>query len=181
MKNPAHILLFLFVIFAQNLAGAEESSQSLMIVPPKGWMQTSSPPEGVQHFFVPKDHKQLLPAISVAQEPFAGTLNDYLEIIKELNRTYGSEWKDLGMTNTAAGRANLSQTDLETEKGKVQLLHLILLREGTIYVLTAMALKEEFPRFYKEFFEALRSIHMMNEETRLSGYRVESYPNGLPA
>lgn len=170
-----HFFLCLFFLLGSAIVGAQDM---LSLTPPAGWQQLVPAPEGLEYFFTPEGHSQFLPAITLAKENFSGTLESYLKIVKQINQKNGSEWKDLGMMQTSAGSAHLSQTDLDTERGRVQMLHLILQENGVIYIVTAMALKEDFSRFHKLFFDALRSIRI---ERALSGYRVENYRDKFAA
>jgi hypothetical protein len=49
---------------------------------------------------------------------------------------------------------------MNTQWGRVKMMHVILLKKGVIYILTAAALLEEFPKFYKDFFNSLRSLRV---------------------
>lgn len=80
-----------------------------------------------------------------------------------MNAAKGYEWKDLGTIQTQAGTGNLSQADTKTQWGNVRLMHVILIKNGNIYILTASALKEEFSIFYNEFFAAMRSLRIAKD------------------
>jgi hypothetical protein len=80
-----------------------------------------------------------------------------------MNDAQGFEWKDLGTIRTEAGTASLSQVDTKTEWGSVRLMHVIMMKNGTVYILTASALKDEFSQFYKEFFAAMRSLRVAKD------------------
>ena len=99
------------------------------------------------------------PSINLGTEQYAGSLREYLKRVKEINKAQGNAWQDLGIIETSAGIGNLSQVDRKTEWGEVRMMHLILNKEGMIYILNAAALKEEFPRFYTDFFNAFQSLH----------------------
>ena len=98
------------------------------------------------------------PSMNLITEQFNGTLKDYLRKVVSFNKAQGQEWKDLGTLMTQSGEASLSQAIQETPYGKVQMLHAILLKDGTIYLLTASSLQEEFPSHTKAFYEALKSL-----------------------
>ncbi len=103
------------------------------------------------------------PSMNLSSEPYKGTLKQYLKVIKNMNAAQGYEWKDLGTINTEAGKASLSQVDTKTQWGDVHLMHVILLKNKTIYILTASALKQDFPVFYKDFFAAMRSLRLAKD------------------
>jgi hypothetical protein len=89
---------------------------------------------------------------------FNGTVADYLKKIKEINKAKGLDWKSLGTLKTDAGTASLSQVDAKSEWGDVRRMHVILKKDDTIYILTGVALKDEYPKFYGDFFKAFRSL-----------------------
>jgi hypothetical protein len=39
------------------------------------------------------------------------------------------------------------------------MMHVMLKKNGVMHILTAAALKSEFPKFYKEIFASMRSLH----------------------
>ncbi len=89
--------------------------------------------------------------------------------MKAINDSQGTEWKDLGTIKTEAGDASLSQVDAKTQWGNVRTMHVILLRDGVIYIMTAAATKEEFPKYYKDFFNAMRSLRINKDLYELVG------------
>jgi hypothetical protein len=138
--------------------------------PPEGWFLADPDglPSHVQAMVVGKGKYEFPPSINLSTEEFAGSLRDYLKVVREINHSHGSEWKDLGTIRTQAGEASLSQADTQTEWGSVRMLHVILSREGVIYILTAAARKEEFPKFYKTFFDSLRSLHVNKDPKNIA-------------
>ncbi|MFQ5730000.1 MAG: hypothetical protein ACE5GN_06535 [Waddliaceae bacterium] len=170
----ATLLLFCGQLQAQltvpkNFEKTEEEYQQIakepgavVFNPPEGWFlaDPDALPSHVQVMVVGKGKYEFPPSINLSAEEFKGSMKDYLKIVREINHSHGSEWKDLGTIRTQAGEASLSQADVLTEWGSVRMLHVILSRDGFIYILTAAAIKEEFPRFYKTFFESLRSLHV---------------------
>ena len=112
----------------------------------------------VKAMVVGKGAYEFPPSINLGTEPYTGTLKQYLKRIKDINTSQGAEWKDLGSIRTQAGDASFSQVDRKTEWGDVRMMHVILIKDGTVYIMTAAARKEEFPTFYKTFFTALSSL-----------------------
>jgi hypothetical protein len=154
---------------------AKEATEpgALLFTPPKGW-KIADPkqlPPSVKVMVVGKGESEYPPSLNLAIENnFQGTLKDYLKIVKEINDRSGAEWKDLGTIQTEAGEASLSQVDSKTKWGPERLMHVILIKDGTVYILSAAALKEEFPRYYKDFFASMRSLRFNKEapETALN-------------
>lgn len=137
-----------------------ETIQNLQFTPPAEWRNAESTelPKHVHLMVVGKGANEFPPSISIATEPYSGTLKQYLKRIKELNASKGFEWKDLGNIKTEAGNASLSQADSKSQWGEIRMLHVIFKKNDTIYIVNAAALKNEFPKFYKEIFAALRSL-----------------------
>lgn len=133
---------------------------AVIFSPPQDWkavdptLLTSS----VKAMVIGKGSHEFPPSINLGTESYKGTLKQYLKRIKEINKSQGSEWKDLGTIRTEAGEASLSQVDRKTQWGDVRMMHVILYKDETIYIMTAASLKEEFPKFYKDFFNSLRSL-----------------------
>lgn len=130
--------------------------------PPTGWHLADAHglPPSVRVMVVGKGKSPFPPSMNLSTQPFKGTLKDYLKIVKGMNDAQGYEWKDLGTIQTQAGVASLSQVDTKSEWGTMRMMHTILLKSGTIYILTASALKEEFPQFYRDFFAAMKSLRV---------------------
>jgi hypothetical protein len=137
---------------------------TITFTPPKGWRQANFEelPPSVHLMVVGDKQHEFPPSINVAVEPYSGTLKQYLKIVKSINDAKGTEWKDLGTIRTDAGNASLSQVDSQTKWGPVRLMHVILLKNQKIYILTAASLKDEFPSYYKDFFNSMRTLRIKN-------------------
>lgn len=143
-------------------ASSSNSEEVVIFSPPSGWRlaDTSVLPATVKIMVVGKGKQAFPPSMNLATQPYKKTLKQYLKTVKAINESQGSEWKDLGPIQTEAGLASLSQVDRKTEWGEERMMHVILLKNEKIYILTASALKEEFPQFYKDFFAAMRSLRV---------------------
>lgn len=155
--------LFLILInmaFADESISPTSSTENIVFTPPSGWRYADSNglPKHVHLMVVGKGAHDFPPSITLASEPYQGSIKDYLKVIKKLSTSRGNQWKDLGNIRTEAGNANLSQTDSQSQWGGVKMMHVIIKKDDTVYILTAAALKEEFPTFYKEIFASLRSV-----------------------
>lgn len=128
--------------------------------PPTGWRlaDSSALPSSVKVMVVGKGEKEFPPSINLGTEQFAGTLQEYLKVVKSINTAQGAAWKDLGMIKTEAGEASLSQLDTKTQWGDVRMMHVILVRNGVVYIMTAAALKDEFPKHYQDFFNSMKTL-----------------------
>lgn len=162
----ATCLLFSQLVFAE---AKQSPTVTVQFTPPTGWRYSDPKalPERVHVMVVGKGLREYPPSINLGTEPFQGSLKDYLKIVKALNDVQGAEWRDLGTILTDAGEASLSQLDSKSEWGDVRMMHVIFIREGMVYILTATSLKEEFPRYYQDFFRSMRSLRFLNEEKSL--------------
>jgi len=172
----AYFLLCSFFTYAKGampkektLSAKAQSGESadlqgtVSLRPPSGWYRVQDSkkfPPHMQMMLVAKGSYKVPPSIYLCTEQYEGTLQDYLRIVKEINRSQGGEWKNLGMVPTSLGQASLSEATAVTQWGHMRMMHVILSHEGTIYILTGSALKEEFPKFYKIFYETLCSIQI---------------------
>lgn len=135
----------------------------LTFTPPAGWVMADPKalPPTVKVMVVGKARSILPPSINLATEPYNGTLKEFLRKIKKMNEENGCPWKDLGTIRTQAGPASLSQADFPTKWGDMRMMHVILIRNGSVFILSASSLKAEFPLFYKDFFTSLRSLRIV--------------------
>lgn len=133
---------------------------AVMFTPPPNWQLADAKalPSSVKIMVVGKGESDFPPSINLATENYAGTLKQYLKQVKAINSSQGNEWKDLGTIRTDAGDASYSQAIVKTQWGDVKLMHVIFLKNGIIYILTGAALKDDFPKYYKDFFNSFRSL-----------------------
>ena len=141
------------------------NNKKITFTPPPGWCLADKKdlPSRVSFMVVGKGNSTFPPSINMATEPYKGTLKEYLKRVKEINKGNGCEWKDLGTIKTLMGNGSLSQVDIQSKWGCQRLMHVIILQDDVIYVVTASALKEEFTNFYKEIFEAFKSLKIIEE------------------
>ncbi len=167
-------IFFLFFLVYFSPIGAEENSPSspvqetkpfVVFTPPTGWKLAPKEnlPSSMITMVVGKGSFSLPPTINLTTEPYKKSLKDYLKIVKNINSEQGYDWKDLGMIRTQSGNGHLSQVDTKSQWGEVREMRVILLKEKQIYILTALALKEEFSLFYKDFFTSFRSLRIVND------------------
>lgn len=144
----------------EDFRHAAREPGSLLFAPPEGWRlaDPKSLPPNIEFMVVGKGRHEMPPSINLSLESFDGSLKDYLKIVKSINEAQKTDWKDLGTIRTEAGDGSLSQVDMPSEWGELRLMHVILVNDGHAYIVTAAALKDEFPHFYKEFFKAFRSL-----------------------
>lgn len=151
---------YFFIIFAIFHVLSAEDYGLMQFDAPSGWRYADLKeyPKSVQMVLVGKGAHTFPPQLILNTEPFEGALSDYLKIVKDYNISQKTEWKDLGTIRTEAGEGSLSQVDVMTEWGMVRMMHFIMLRDNTVFILNASALKEEFAAYYHDFFHSMRSL-----------------------
>ncbi len=149
-----------------NADQAEEEEKGIVsFTPPTGWMlaDAAALPPRVKVMVIGKGASNFPPSLNLSCEPYKGSLKEYLKIVKNMNVGKGYEWKDLGTIQTQAGMGSLSQVDTKTQWGDVRFMHVILIKNDQVYILTASALKNEFSSFYQDFFDAMRSLKIIKD------------------
>ena len=155
--------LFL-ILFASIYSLNGHASEAIFTVP-KGWasVEREQLPSNIECLVVGSSKTSFPPSINLSTENFKGSLEDYLNIVKNISKEEGSKFKKLGQIETHAGTASLSQTDLNTEYGKVRLMHAMLLHNETMYILTTSALSKEYVAFYPLFFHTMQSFQISEQ------------------
>ncbi len=162
LANLVLMLLFPLSVFTQEEDKAKNPSIAVF-VPPKDWRiadEKALSPHIKILVIGPKIQNEMPPTMNLMIEPYSGTLKSYLKNVKKINDTHGDAWKDLGTLKTKAGDASLSQVEIRSKWGGEKLMHAIIVRNGFAYVLTATAAKNEFGRFYQQFYNAFRSLQI---------------------
>jgi hypothetical protein len=145
------------------LSAEEPASETLTFSPPAGWGLAPREllTENIKVMVMGKGDHEYPPSINLTLEPWNGTLLEYLKVIRDLNDSQSSNFKELGQVKTEAGEAFLTQEDMRTKWGEVRQMHLLHLHKGTVYILTAASMKEEFPKFYKDFYSSMTSLRII--------------------
>lgn len=168
------MLCFLSIEAKESSSSQVEATENVeegivVFTPPPNWNAADSSllPPRVKAMVIGKSLSHFPPSINLSCEPYKGNLKQYLKMVKNMNSAQGYEWKDLGTIRTEAGNASLSQVDTQTQWGSVRFMHVISVNNGYVYLLTAAALKEEFSRFYKAFFNSMRSLKIIHDLTEM--------------
>ena len=151
--------LFMFFLLAFALIGAEEQ---ITFSPPQGWSMANREgiPDKIKIMVVGTTSSHFPPSISLGYEPYTGTMEEYVAEAKKVNAALKSDFRDLGTFDTTAGKGRLVQIDSPSEWGDIRILHLFLIRDKTLIVITAASLKSEFKIFYQDFFASLKSLQI---------------------
>lgn len=130
-------------------------------VPPKTW-DVVDPSKLTSMFkiaFVERSNKTFKPSLNLGIQKTKVSLAEYVEAAKKQHLTNrNKKWSELGLVKTKAGMAHLSQIDEKTQMGDIRSMQCILLHKEHIYVMTAVALREDFLHYHNEFLEAFESF-----------------------
>lgn len=156
-------LLFFLCCISKHAWAVTESV--VCFTPPAGWQMAdpSQLPPCVKWMVVGKGPSFFPPSLNLSTEPYKGSIQLFLQRVKQADEERGYIWKDLGTLRTEAGVGRLIQVDMPSEWGEKRSMQLILVKNGQLYILNATSLKEEFPLFYKDFFAAMRSLHILKD------------------
>ncbi|MGD0664649.1 MAG: hypothetical protein ABSA17_02825 [Rhabdochlamydiaceae bacterium] len=137
------------------------ASETCFFIPPKNW-EIANPEilaPRVHICFLGKSSKGLAPSINLASEKVDISLDAYIEEVRKIHAADpNSRWRDLGKYKTLLGEGRLTELETHAETGIVRMVQLIVIKDHVAYILTAGALKEEFPKYYKLFDQTLRSL-----------------------
>jgi hypothetical protein len=177
MKTQLFLILFLSPLLGEEIEQVKKESiaesdirlhyikaleipEACVFAPPSGWLAADPEkfPDNVQAMVIGKGKGHYPPSMYLWIEPYDGTLKGYIKQIQKINEDQLAQFKDLGQISTETGNAALCQVDMKNEWGDVRLLHAVVVRYGSVYILTAAALKDEFPDYYKDFFRSIRSM-----------------------
>lgn len=169
--TPSTIPLAQEKTLQEKMVEIAKETGAVTFQPPPNWRlaEPSALPPNVKVMVVGKGNSAFPPSLNLATDHFVGTLKEYLRIVKAKNEKWGDDFRDLGVIRTDAGDASLSQVDTKTKWGTERLMHVILVKNDHVYILTAAALKEEFPKYYKDFFNSFRSLKINKDIYELLG------------
>ena len=128
---------------------------------PDGWEQVRhvTPKNNVKMLVRQPKANILPPSINLVVEDVEVSLSEYLQIVKDLHKYINNaELHDLGKINTKAGSAQLITIEMNSTWGDTKILQALFIKDNVAYVITATALKEDFPNYYKDFFNAIKSF-----------------------
>lgn len=152
---------------AQRFHDLSKEPASCSFTPPQGWSfeKTNELPPEIKALVKGQGKHELAPSLNLSAEETDLDLNSYLRVIKSIHEASpDTEWRRLGTLQTTAGPATLTQIDSKTAWGDIRMMQSIIVRNKMAYIVTATALQEEFPHFYKEFFQAIQSITIKQKD-----------------
>jgi hypothetical protein len=118
----------------------------------------------VQVGFVGKTSTQFRPSINLATEKVDVSLKEYVKSVRQLHlEENGTSWRDLGKFSMKAGFGRLTEITNSCAWGEVKMLQALFVKEGTAYILTAAALKEDMIRYQRDFLRTLQSLQITED------------------
>jgi hypothetical protein len=143
-----------------QLAFGDAPQETAQFTPPVGWRLADQKalPEHVKVMVVGQGKRDFPPSINLAIDPFSGTLEEYMKVVKSILQSQKAIWKEIGTLDIGSLKGKLLQIDTRTKWGEERQLQLITVYDGAAYILTASALAQEFSDFSADFFAALKSF-----------------------
>jgi hypothetical protein len=131
-----------------------------IFIPPDGWeYAVPKNPAYTQALFVGKGKSDFLPNLNLAIEEVDVSLKEYLKAVREIHESEMSlKWRDLGPFTFKAGQGRLGEITSQSPFGEIKMLQAIFVQDGTAYIMTGAALKEEFSAYQTAILSALRSL-----------------------
>jgi hypothetical protein len=146
------------------LTGTLHGEEYAYFNPPQEWKVIEHVDSLVKITFVGKPKKNCNPLINLATEKVSISLKEYVSIVqKNCEADPNREWRDLGHFSTLAGQGRLIEIIRKTTGGDLSQLQLILVKNGSAYVITTSCAKEEFLGLSHLFYTTLKSFTVTSD------------------
>lgn len=152
---------WLLLAFSLSLFFFKTAESFYYFVPPSNWKVVSPDklPPSVKIGFVANSQKTFKPSLNLALETTKAPLEDYVKAVKKKHlASRKNRWSELGYVETRSGKAHISQIDTKAECGDIRTMQCILKNEDNFYIITAMALREEFVNYHDVFLKAFETL-----------------------
>lgn len=152
MKTVLVILSLFSCLYSENF---------YYFIPPKNWklVDPAKLSKTIDVAFVENSKKPFKPSINLGIEKVNISLDKYvLAARKQITANKSNHWKELGYIINKSGQAHLAQIDSKNSCGDIRSLQSIFVKEGTVFILTAVALKEDFEDYLNTFIEAFETF-----------------------
>lgn len=129
--------------------------------PPKDWkvVDPKKIPEIVEIGFVSNESKTFKASLNLVIEEAKASFDDYIASVKKHHlSTRKSRWSELGYVQTKSGKAHVSQIDTKAECGDIRSMQCIIKDDDRFYIITAVALRDEFIDYHNEFLTAFETF-----------------------
>ena len=154
-------LLIFFCFFASCFS----NEPFYYFIPPKDWkvVDPKKLPKIVQIGFLSPGPKPFKASLNLVLETANADLETYVKNVKKHHLiSRKSRWSEIGYVDTQSGRAHVSQIDTKAECGDIRTMQCILKHASQFYILTAVALREEFIDYHNDFLEAFESLSIVS-------------------
>jgi len=135
---------------------------------PAGWKEV--PQDWHEFHAIKKVKAKVEPNASIASEPFEGSLDDYVSVVKMraasqcCDEVRSMEVEDRGPIALKAGEGRLLKINVESAcQGEVIFFQSLWPHDGRIYIVTAGASKEAFYVHVGDFLALIRSFSIDDE------------------
>lgn len=135
-------------------------------LPPTNW-QAATPStlsSYVQIGFIGKGASEFRPSVNFATEAVDVSLKQYVKAVKKIHaEEVNTSWRDLGKFMMQAGEGRLTEMTSASPWGEVKILQALFVKDGTAYIITGAALKQEFEQFQLDFLKTFRSFSLLQD------------------
>ncbi|MCH9630385.1 MAG: hypothetical protein S4CHLAM37_03810 [Chlamydiia bacterium] len=159
--------LFLFFVLTFS-SFVYSSGDFYYFVPPKNWkvVDPSKIPDFVKISFVSNSPKTFKPSLNLVTESANASIEEFVASAKKHHiASRKNKWSEIGYVQTKSGKAHVSQIDTKAECGDIRTMQCILKDGNLFYIITAVALRDEFIDYHNEFLQAFETFQICQSAT----------------
>lgn len=160
-------IVFFFFVLACSLF-AHCFADFYYFVPPKDWkvVDPSKIPDFVKIGFVASSSKTFKPSLNLVTESAKASIEEFVAAAKRHHlSSRKNRWSEIGYVQTKSGKAHVSQIDTKSECGDIRTMQCILKNGDLFYIITAVALRDEFVDYHNEFLQAFETFQVCKSAT----------------
>jgi hypothetical protein len=134
--------------------------------PPSEWkvIDPEKTSKAIKIAFVANSKKAFKPSLNLGIEKVSVSLEDYIVAVKKHHTSNRkNRWHEVGLLKTHAGNAHLSQIDTKAECGDIRSMQSIIVKDGYAYIITAVALRDDFLQYHNDFIKAFESFSISED------------------
>jgi hypothetical protein len=106
--------------------------------------------------------------MNFATEEVDVSLKEYVKAVKELQLSDPTtKWRDLGKLTMRAGKGRLVEITKPSPFGDIKVLQALFVEGNMAYILTAVSLKEDLPKFQAELLKTFQSLELAQDLSSL--------------
>ena len=174
-----------FLLLFFSLFSFLYSENFYYFIPPKNWklVDPTKLSKTIDVAFVENSKKPFKPSINLGIEKVNIALDKYVVAAKkQITANKSNQWRELGYIINKSGKAHLAQIDSKNSCGDIRSVQSIFVNQGTVFILTAVALKEDFEDYLNTFIEAFESFCIKeNAVCSLSQAKAEALEKKIDA